>query len=84
MREKTILVFKRKRHKRNVEEINYQHLIKLPTIILGMPTISRLIVNEKQQLTKPSLLFSFFALEFALRCETGVLYPEDAKLMTGL
>lgn len=30
--------------------------MKLPTIILGIPHLSRLIVNEKQQLTKPSSL----------------------------
>lgn len=33
-----------------------QHLMKLPTIMLGIPHLSRLIVNEKQQLTKPSSL----------------------------
>lgn len=39
-----------------------QHLIKFPTIILGMPHLSRLIVNEKQQFTKPCSLgaSSFF------------------------
>lgn len=30
--------------------------MKLPTIMLGMPQVSRRIVNEKQQLTKPSSL----------------------------
>lgn len=30
--------------------------MKLPTIILGIPQVSRRMVNEKQQLTKPSSL----------------------------
>ena len=30
--------------------------MKLPTIILGIPHLSRLMVNEKQQLMKPSSL----------------------------
>jgi hypothetical protein len=32
-----------------------QHRIKLPTIMSGIPQVSLRIVNEKQQLTNPSL-----------------------------
>jgi hypothetical protein len=33
-----------------------QQRMKLPTIISGMPQVSRRMVNEKQQLTNPSSL----------------------------
>ena len=52
--------------------------------MLGMPTISLLIVKEKQQLTNPSSFVSFFVTELDLRCETGVLIPDEGKLITGL
>ena len=38
----------------NIFGHKYQHFIKLPTIILGIPHLSLCIVKEKQQLTNPS------------------------------
>jgi hypothetical protein len=48
--------------------------------------MSRRIVNEKQQLTNPSSFFSFLCPvpDRDLRCETGVLYPDEGRLMKGL
>ncbi|KIK36375.1 hypothetical protein CY34DRAFT_525673 [Suillus luteus UH-Slu-Lm8-n1] len=45
-----------------------QHLMKFPTIILGVPHLSRLIVNEKHRLMKPSSLGTSSFLAFAAAC----------------
>jgi hypothetical protein len=37
------------------EGVERQHRMKLPTIMSGIPQVSLRIVNEKQQLTSPSL-----------------------------
>ena len=48
-----------------------QHFMKLPTIMLGMPQVSRRIVKDRQQLMNPSSLGNSGCL----------LFPRDVAVM---
>lgn len=66
-----------------------QHLMKFPTIILGMPHLSRRMVNEKQQLMKhssggASASLSFRACFFPAPFAASFAVDEESVLRFGL
>lgn len=66
-----------------------QHLMKFPTIMLGMPHLSRRMVNEKQQLMKhssggASASLSFRACFFPAPFAASFAVDEESVLRFGL